>query len=300
MSILAPANGASSVRMPSIQWQPYAGADVLQGLVRPAGWPLQRRPRSPAERSRVRRVHVGRSAVDVGDVQVLRRGVQRAGRTRSPPRPSGRSSSQAPATLGHARLPDAGPLLDPGDLRHGRGYAHAELAIRPRRGSVRGHHRQRRQLHEPGRAPTRRSSRRSRPRSSFLDSQANKAFYWFVRPCVTYALTDCGPDEGTSANTQRERVPKALGAGRSRLACRRRHRRGPRHLHLDRLPRDEPGPGAGRRPGGEVVQDPGVDRRRLLQHPRHGDGRSDDLYAVQQDLPRRASVLAGPGHRPDG
>ena len=37
MSIIAPANGASSVRMPSIQWQPYAGAEYYKVWYGPQG-----------------------------------------------------------------------------------------------------------------------------------------------------------------------------------------------------------------------------------------------------------------------
>ncbi len=31
------------------------------------------------------------------------------------------------------------------------------------------------------------------PRESLLDSQAGQAYYWFVRPCLDSAMTDCGP-----------------------------------------------------------------------------------------------------------
>ena len=38
------------------------------------------------------------------------------------------------------------------------------------------------------------------PRESLLDQQAGQAIYWFVKPCVDYALTRCGPDAQTNAN----------------------------------------------------------------------------------------------------
>jgi NifU-like protein involved in Fe-S cluster formation len=31
------------------------------------------------------------------------------------------------------------------------------------------------------------------PRESWLDSQAGQSYYWFVRPCVDWAMTHCGP-----------------------------------------------------------------------------------------------------------
>ena len=38
------------------------------------------------------------------------------------------------------------------------------------------------------------------PRESLLDQQAGQAIYWFVKPCVDYALTRCGPNAQTNAN----------------------------------------------------------------------------------------------------
>ena len=38
------------------------------------------------------------------------------------------------------------------------------------------------------------------PRESFLDQQAGQAIYWFVKPCVDYSLTRCGPNAQTNAN----------------------------------------------------------------------------------------------------
>jgi hypothetical protein len=38
------------------------------------------------------------------------------------------------------------------------------------------------------------------PRESFLDQQAGQAIYWFVKPCVDFSLTRCGPDSSTTAN----------------------------------------------------------------------------------------------------
>lgn len=50
------------------------------------------------------------------------------------------------------------------------------------------------------------------PRSSFVDSQAGQAYYWFVRPCIDWTLTRCGPSEQTSANAN-------AGAFRKRSAA---------------------------------------------------------------------------------
>jgi hypothetical protein len=38
------------------------------------------------------------------------------------------------------------------------------------------------------------------PRESLLDQQAGQAIYWFVRPCVDYNLARCGPSAQTNAN----------------------------------------------------------------------------------------------------
>ena len=38
------------------------------------------------------------------------------------------------------------------------------------------------------------------PRESLLDQQAGQAIYWFVKPCVDYSLTRCGPNAQTNAN----------------------------------------------------------------------------------------------------
>jgi hypothetical protein len=38
------------------------------------------------------------------------------------------------------------------------------------------------------------------PVESLLDQQAGQAIYWFVKPCVNYALTRCGPAAQTNAN----------------------------------------------------------------------------------------------------
>jgi hypothetical protein len=38
------------------------------------------------------------------------------------------------------------------------------------------------------------------PRESLLDQQAGQAIYWFVKPCVDYGLTRCGPNAQTNAN----------------------------------------------------------------------------------------------------
>jgi hypothetical protein len=38
------------------------------------------------------------------------------------------------------------------------------------------------------------------PRESLLDQQAGQAIYWFVRPCVDYSLSRCGPSAQTNAN----------------------------------------------------------------------------------------------------
>ncbi len=38
------------------------------------------------------------------------------------------------------------------------------------------------------------------PRESLLDQQAGQAIFWFVKPCVDYNLTRCGPDAQTNAN----------------------------------------------------------------------------------------------------
>ena len=38
------------------------------------------------------------------------------------------------------------------------------------------------------------------PRESLLDQQAGQAVFWFVKPCVDYALTRCGPNAQTNAN----------------------------------------------------------------------------------------------------
>jgi hypothetical protein len=38
------------------------------------------------------------------------------------------------------------------------------------------------------------------PRESFLDQQAGQAIFWFVKPCVDYNLTRCGPNAQTNAN----------------------------------------------------------------------------------------------------
>ena len=38
------------------------------------------------------------------------------------------------------------------------------------------------------------------PRESYLDQQAGQAIYWFVKPCVDFSLTRCGPDSSTNAN----------------------------------------------------------------------------------------------------
>ncbi len=38
------------------------------------------------------------------------------------------------------------------------------------------------------------------PRESFLDQQAGQAIYWFVKPCVDFGLTRCGPNAQTNAN----------------------------------------------------------------------------------------------------
>jgi hypothetical protein len=38
------------------------------------------------------------------------------------------------------------------------------------------------------------------PRESYLDQQAGQAIYWFVKPCIDFAVTRCGPDSSTNAN----------------------------------------------------------------------------------------------------
>jgi hypothetical protein len=37
------------------------------------------------------------------------------------------------------------------------------------------------------------------PRESWLDSQAGESYYWFVRPCIEWSLTHCGPGPDTTA-----------------------------------------------------------------------------------------------------
>ncbi len=47
------------------------------------------------------------------------------------------------------------------------------------------------------------------PRESYLDNQAGQAYFWFIRPCVDYAVTQCGPGPDTSANIHAGAYQKA-------------------------------------------------------------------------------------------
>ncbi len=156
--------------------------------------------------------------------------------------------------------------------------------------ALRGHARERRQLHERDQALQTVFTTLT-PRESFLDQQAGQAIYWFVRPCVDAGALALRAGVEHECQCQRVGVPEELRGRRARLATagqshldRRQHRR-PDHVQLDRLPRDESGAHPAGRPGGQVLQDRGLARGGLLDDLRHGHGRPDDIHAVQQDLP---------------
>ncbi len=135
------------------------------------------------------------------------------------------------------------------------------------------------------------------PRESFLDQQAGQAIYWFVKPCVDYSLTRCGPNAQTNANDNASAFRKNSAA-------------------IEVLT-----PTAGQTIANQITfnwtaylttnqaLNPAVDQearsyrievstvRRLRVDLRRGDRRPDDLHAVQQDLPGRPALLAGPGDR---
>ena len=198
MSIIAPADGASSVRMPSIQWQPYAGADYYKVWYGPQGGLYNVTPLSggtqqtfAAFTSTALPLTAGTYKYFVEAFNVLDDSIATsAERT---------FVIEAPATLGTLDYltPDrcsnpatCDTVADTPTLSWqsvpGAGAYEVTIAN---------------DANFTNQVVTYKTIFTTlTPRSSFLDSQANKAFYWFVRPCVTYALTDCGPDEGTSAN----------------------------------------------------------------------------------------------------
>ncbi len=197
--ITSPADGASSVRMPKMTWDPYTGAAYYKVIYGPSGGLLLRGAAERQHGARVRRVHIQCPATGWRHVQVQGRGV-RCGRplvghergadihgerhrsnsgrltTRRPPRCTLIATC---TTLADTPTIEWEPIA-------GAGAYEVTLANDAEF------------TNEIKRYKTIFTT--ITPRESFLDQQAGQAIYWFVRPCVDYNLSRCGPSAQTNAN----------------------------------------------------------------------------------------------------
>jgi hypothetical protein len=56
------------------------------------------------------------------------------------------------------------------------------------------------------------------PRESWLDSQAGESYYWFVRPCIDWSATHCGPGQDTNAGLDNSSTYKKSSPPQNGLA----------------------------------------------------------------------------------
>ena len=281
--------------MPSMTWTPYTGADLLQGPLRDRRGRLFPTPLSGTHQAAVRGLHLrgpdahaerlllGVEAYDASDVLLA---TSASSNSRSTTPGPGFVDYLAPARclpLDPCAAEADTPTLSWNAVPNAGWY---EVTV-ANDASV----------HEPD--PEVRDGVHRPDASGVVRRQPVRPGLLLVRPAVrgrqslpVRSRSDERPRQQQRVCLQEDLVRGGAGdAGRLGNGCQ------PGDVHLDRLPRHQRGPRGPRSPGGQDLQDRGLARGRLLLDLRHGDGRPDDLHAVQQDLSGRPALLARPGDR---
>ena len=195
-------------------------------------------------------------------------------------------------------LSDSGSLPARGPMPRGGRHAHAQLERGSERGLVRSHDRQRRRLQQPD--PEIRDLIHGPDASRVAPRQPGRArdSSGSSGRASTPARSRCGPDPTNNLANDNASAFKKVSAAVEPTSS--------RTMPVVQSPTRSRSPGPttstptsrwASLPGSEDLQDRGLARRRLRVDLRHGDGRSDDVHPVQQDLSRRSALLAGPGDR---